>query len=373
MPALDPDLIAAPGSQPISVALEPAQNSLYSLILLCKADALSGLDEWVTRAAAALSSEQRYHNRLVSIGLHYAVVPDRSWSSFSAYIDHLAAQDPAILRDRIFNAYAQIRKKDAECCPIPDPASSRVSVDTAALLESVDAFLAFLMERFPAENIDLELESEAHRYLKDPPAMQSLIVSHFRRMWEEVLSSEWNRILPRLKVSRDALQGLNLGGLSKLVAAQRILGKDLEDRCWEEELERAERLIFVPSGHLGPYLGKFKFGSTLWLLLGARIPEGAQIDAPDLSRGEMLIRIGALADDTRLRILKLISEEGELCSSDIMSRLELSQSAASRHLQQLSAAGYLRERRRNGAKCYVLNENRVEDMLRAISSFLLGK
>jgi len=374
MPAPDPDLIVAPTLSPISVALEPAQNALYSLLLLNKADKLSGLDDWVTRTAAALTPEQRHNNRLVLHGLHYAVVPDQSWPSFPAYVNHLAAQDPTILRTRIFNAYAQIHKKNGDCCSLPDPASEQVSMDITPLLESVDAFLGFLIERFSAEHIDSEIESEAYRYLKDPPAMQSLVVSHLRSMWEEVLASEWERLVPILQASIDAFQQLNLSDLSKFEAAQLVLGQNLgEEEHWKLELERVERLIFVPSTHVGPYLGKFRFGNTLWVLFGARIPEGVQVYAPDLSRAEILVRLNALADDTRLRILNLVSEGGEQCSHDIMTRLGLSQSAVSRHLKQLSATGYLNERRCDGAKCYALNTRRVEDTLRAISLFLLGK
>ena len=84
------------------------------------------------------------------------------------------------------------------------------------------------------------------------------------------------------------------------------------------------------------------------------------------------MRLNALADDTRLRILKLISEKGELRSQDIMQSLDLSQSAASRHLKQLSATGYLFERRHSGAKCYKLNPQRIKDTLQAVSIFLLG-
>ena len=50
-----------------------------------------------------------------------------------------------------------------------------------------------------------------------------------------------------------------------------------------------------------------------------------------------------------------------------MQGLDLSQSAASRHLKQLSATGYLLERRFSGAKCYKLNPQRIRDTF-----FLLG-
>jgi len=375
MPAPEPGFIVAPTAPPISVALEPAHNSLNSLLLLVKADKLSGLDTWVTRTAAALTPEQRHINHLILVGVHFAIVPDRSFSSFPAYVDHLAALDPAILRNRVFNAYAQITPKGEECCPPPDPTSEQVSIDIAPLLEDVDVFLEFLKERFPVEHMDLEIESEAHRYLNDPPAMQALIVSHFQNMWDEFLSPEWDRVVPMLQASVDAFQQIGLGDLSRFEAAQQVLGRDFskeEEKYWQAALAQTERLIFAPSTHLGPYVGKFRSGDTLWVLFGARVPEGAQIHAPDLSRAEILVRLNALADDTRLRILKLISEGGELRSQEIMTRLELSQSAVSRHLTQLSATGYLNERRCEGAKCYALNPRRVKDTLRAISAFLLG-
>jgi len=371
----DPDSIVGPTASPISVALEPAHSVLNSLLLLIKADKLSGLDEWVTRTAAALTPERRHNNRLVLMGLHFAIVPDKSWPDFPAYVNHLAAQDPIIFRNRIFNAYAQVQK-DGEYCGLPDPTREQKTIDVAPLLGRVDAFLEFLMEHFSAESIDPEIESEAHRYLNDPPAMQSLIVSHFRNMWEEVLSPEWERVAPMLQASADAFQQLDFNGLSKFEAAQLVIGREFgeeEEKHWKLVFEQTERLIFVPSAHLGPYLGKFRASGTMWVLFGARIPAGAQVHAPDLSRADILVRINALADDTRLRILKLVSEEGELRSHDIMTRAEISQSAASRHLKQLSATGYLSERRRAGAKCYTLNPGRVEDTLRAISLFLLGK
>jgi DNA-binding transcriptional ArsR family regulator len=374
MPAPEPDLIVAPPIAPVSIALEPAHNALNSLYLFCRIDKLSGLDEWVTRTFAALTPEQRHTNRLVMFGLHYAVVPDRSWPSFPAYVDHLAARDPLIFRNQLFGAYAQIRKEGH--CPLPDPTAAPTSIDVPYLLGNVDAFIQFLYERFPEEVVEPDIETEAHRYLNDLPAMQSLIVSHFRDMWEQVLAPEWRRVTPMLQASVDAFRQLDIGKLSKLEAAQLVTGRDLEEeerQKWEVALGDIERLILVPCTHLGPYLNPFRSGDTLWVLFGARVPAGVQVHAPDLSRAEILVRLNALADDTRLRILQLIAEEGELRSQEIMTRLDLSQSAASRHLKQLSATGYLQERRCEGAKCYTLNQKRVEDTLRALSAFLLGK
>jgi DNA-binding transcriptional ArsR family regulator len=130
-------------------------------------------------------------------------------------------------------------------------------------------------------------------------------------------------------------------------------------------------VIFVPNPHIGPYLRNVHAGDALWLIYGARLPSGASIDAPDLSRAEILVRLSALADEGRLRILRLIAERGEMRSPEVMQVLEMSQPTASRHLTQLTANGYLIERRCDGAKCYDLNLDRIEETIQAIKSYLI--
>lgn len=53
----------------------------------------------------------------------------------------------------------------------------------------------------------------------------------------------------------------------------------------------------------------------------------------------------ALSDETRLRILALLSE-GELCVCDLMAALDLPQSTVSRHLAYLRNAGLVDDQRR---------------------------
>ena len=53
----------------------------------------------------------------------------------------------------------------------------------------------------------------------------------------------------------------------------------------------------------------------------------------------------ALADETRLKILWLLMNQGELCVTEITGVLDITQSRASRHLQTLSHAGLVAGRR----------------------------
>jgi DNA-binding transcriptional ArsR family regulator len=366
------DSMMAPQAAPVKVALAPAQNAFHSLFLLGEVEHLSGLSEWVIRVAGSFTPEERHTHALVFWGLHYAALPERDWPSFPAYLTYLAALDPVVLRDKMLMAYARFpllegEEKSWKVCEVP------ASFDMKEVLNDVDSYLRFLKARFPLHKIDEAIEAEAYTYALNPPAMQALIVSFLQKLWEEHLAEEWRRAEPMLRDAVEAFQQVDLSRMERLEAARFITGQELEAEHWQEILTDARGITFVPSAHVGPYVRKYCMGGeTLWVLFGARLPEGSPVQAPDLSRTEIVVRLNALADETRLQILRLIADAGELPSQEVMNRLGLSQSATSRYLQQLSATGYLTERRCNGAKCYSLNPRRVEDTLRAIGSFLLG-
>jgi DNA-binding transcriptional ArsR family regulator len=369
MPTPESSFISTSVQHRVWVALEPAQNAIQSLLLISREEELSGLGDWVIRTARSLSRRVEERHRLVMIGMYFAVLPQRRWPSFPAYLDTLEGMPPQMLQDKLLKAYARISLKGKGA--FKSSGEEAVDLDKARVLASPESYLTFLRGHFSDHHIDVELETRAYSYVVDPPAMKSLIVSHLKAIWEQHLASEWIRVEPMLRESVEAFRRLDFSDMSKLEAAQIITGQEMQG--WEDKLETERPLIFIPNAHIGPYLAKFNQGEALGIVFGARLPSGSRIVAPDLSRAEIVVRLGALADDTRLRILHSIAQEGELNSQEIIRRFDLSQSAASRQLKQLSATGYLSERRCNGAKCYQLNPERIEDTLRAVSSFLLGR
>jgi DNA-binding transcriptional ArsR family regulator len=361
-PTIETDFMARQQPVRIGVALEPAHNMLNSLVLLNFVEKLSGLGDWVNQTAAQLSPRQLHRNQLVLDGLHFAVMPDRRWPSFPAYVDDLAAREPAELRDRLLFEIAHGPKKWF------DGPGEPPFVEPAALLASVDTYIGFLQQHF--HSIDVQIETEAHALMNDLPAMHQLMVSHLREMWDAHAAAEWERAKPMLNEAVGAFQRLDLSRLSGTEALRAVTGQEPEEH-WEALIQRAREIIFVPSAHLGPYVRKFTAGNILLVLVGARPPEGVQAGASALSRSDLLTRLGALTDDTRLRILALLSQHDELCAQDIMAQLDLTQSATSRHLRQLSATGYVTERRREIAKCYTLNRERVRETFDALDRFLV--
>lgn len=358
MPAPDQQFLSRPQTTKLHVALEPAINGFNSLILLNWVDHMSGLDAWVEDTARKLSDEQRRRNRVVLEGLYFAVKPQRRWSSFPAYVDALAAEDPYDWRARLLDAYATMPCLEEDGTDDPD---------RAELLADVDIFLDYLRRRFSDEHVDEATERRAHALLNDPEAMQDVVISHFRLMWREVLKDEWERVLPRLQASADAFQQLDFTEQPAIDVARTITGQELEG--WEEKLEIADEIIFVPSAHVGPYVSKCTYDDILCVIFGARLPEGSQVRAPELNRSELLVRLNALTDETRLHIIQMLTEQEEICAQDFIEELGRSQSTISRHLRQLSAAGYLNERRRDTAKCYSLNLERADDTVRALEAY----
>ena len=369
----DQGLILAPPTVRVLFAVEPVLNATDSLLLLSSFDSHQyGFPEWVTSTHANLSPEQRQRQELLVNGLKI-LDHEPNWPTFPAYIDYLASMDAVKLRDK---AIQWLSDEEHMAKLGIEPVSQNV------LLGDVQVYLglqARIIEQYQQHygdkeiaTVNVELYTAIHGLLNDPVAFQKLAVEHLHDMWANILEPEWNRILPMLQESVRAFQQLDYTGLTAIEALRVVTGRDLSGK-WDEDLRDVRELTFVPSAHIGPYVRLFtnhRDKSQAHIMFGARLPEGAKIHSPALDRSEMLVRLNALADDTRLQILELLTNEDELCAQDIINALNLSQSSASRHLRQLTASGYLIERRREVAKCYSLNRDRVEDTLAALRRFL---
>ncbi len=363
MPAPLDEVFTLQANPPVSFRLEPALNAIHSLLLLAKTGHSAGVGDWVIHTALEMTPEERRLNDLVVVGFYYAVAPQQSWSSFPAYLDYLETASPLALRDQMLETYLT----HSFCEPLPPAGSQRAELDEA--LASLDGYLAFLRRRFGENHVDAQIETLAYGYVNDPPAMKAVILTHLRSMWQKYLAAEWERNLPLLQQAVRAFEGRDFSKMSRLEAARLITGQDLPEDKWAQSFEAARQVIFVPSAHVGPYLGRFSAADTLWMLYRARLPRGVELGDSELSRAEIIVRLDALADDSRLRILRYIAGHGEARAQDLIQALELSQSAASRHLMQLSATGYLTERRCEGGKCYALNREHIRETLQEIYAY----
>lgn len=349
------------------VRIEPALNAFGSMVLVAKDEDEPGFHEWVTKTRMQMSSEERFRHNLVTIGFHYSILPTVPELSFEAYMEQLEATPPSEFRERLLTAYAGI-------CLTREPQTNvNEPVNWNEVLSSARNYVDFLRDRFGEELTDEVMEARAYEYVMDPVSLKQLITEHIRWFWKNHLQAEWNRVRPMLEESARAFNQVDYSDMRRVEIIEFITGKELSESKWGEAPLDAREVIFIPNAHYGPYMHATKLGDDFYIFFGARMPEGSDIRIPELDRAEIVSRISALADDTRLQILQMIAEKGEMRSQEVMEAINLSQPSVSRYLTQLTAAGYLQERRTNGAKAYILNRDRIEKTLKAVRAFLLDR
>lgn len=349
------------------VMIEPAINAFGSMLLISKGEDEPGIHEWVTKTRAKMSAEERFRHKLVTIGFHYSILPQKAGMTFETYLESLESTPPSEFRDRLLKAYSEI------CLTEEAQKNQSPSVDWDEVLSSAENYVDFLRFRFGEELTDEEVETRAYEYVIDPAALKQLVKGHIRWFWKNHLQAEWMRVRPMLEESARAFNQIDVGDMTRLEIIQFVTGKEYSEAKWGDELDNAKNLVFIPNAHLGPYIRHAKIQDNFYIYFGAHLPEGSNIHVPELDRAEMVARLSALADDTRLNILQMIAERGEMRSQEIMDAINLSQPSVSRYLSQLTATGYLQERRESGAKVYILNKDRIEKTLKAVNAFLFGR
>jgi DNA-binding transcriptional ArsR family regulator len=350
----------------VTFALEPAANGLESSLLLAKNELEPGLHGWVEKTRSIMSGDELYRHRLVITGFFFALLPEHRNLTFPMYLADLEATPGKVLRDRMLKRYAEI------CLDKTGSVTSK-TLNWDPILKSAESYIEFLLMGFGTEHVEEEIERQAYEYVKKPEEMKALIISHLDWFWKDHLETEWSRVQPLLEKTIRAYQQLDLNGLSSREIIHRVTGQDPVDAHWNQLLEQSKRIAFVPNAHTGQYTHKMLVGECLCIFFGARPPEGSQERIPELDRTDIISRLSTLADDTRMQILQLIAEKGEMRAQDIIEAIGLSQPSTSRYLSQLAAAGYLLERRVNTAKVYTLNHDRIEKTLKAVSTFLLDR
>lgn len=357
-----PFRITQPLQVTIDISIAPVYSALTSMAALNAVDRLGDIDAWLSETAAALTPDQRRTNRLVFEWLGEALTTERDWPDFEAYLDDLAQQSPRVLRDRVL-----------------EPLLHDATIDRAALLNNVDALGSRLAALHPGEAPDADTIAALHTLLNHPAQLHDLIVTHLRGLWDGTLADEWRRIEPMLRNLADALRQRTLPATTAADTIRAFTGRDLSPMI-SGQLEGVQHIVFVLSPHIGSYASRFGSDTTIWVFTRAierddnrRRPaiQSLPLRQTPVKAVELVNPFSALADETRLHILELLAQHGDLLAQEIIARLDLSQSSISRHLKQLVSSGLLIERRGEGAnKRYRLNPARIDWLFSALRQVL---
>lgn len=199
--------------------------------------------------------------------------------------------------------------------------------------------------------------------------------------WAAGFDAEWERIGRRLAKETSQLAGGVAGGLCRVLEALRTV--DLQPRIhgdcargmlWldaahdhEVALDEAG-LLLVLSVYAWPHV---QVSCDDPWPLGLVVPSPLVIRAaqPAVPPGEALRALRALADDTRLRALRLIAERPR-STQELASLVRLSEAATSNHLRILAAAGIIRARRDGYYVLYGLSEDRLATVWSLLAAYL---
>ena len=296
----------------VSAALATVPNLLLSLWALTADDV--AVEPWITQAAAQLSSEQRHFNHLLFAAFGSALLPTTAPADFPGYLAALAAEDAAAFQARLAAAAQQ----------------------TVA----------------PA------VQAAATPLLTNAPALREQVLAHLRTLWTTLLAPEWQRHTHLLTKTTRSINELIFSQpqwhAANPVHALRYLLQTEPKDSQVALLAGVEQIVLVWSPHLTAHCTRLGSRNTLWVM---RKFDPQLLRREPLRRAEVLGPLNALADETRLRILELLVEQGELRAQGIIAQLEGSQGNVSRHLKQLVGAGLVRERRAGDAnKLYIYDE-----------------
>jgi DNA-binding transcriptional ArsR family regulator len=214
----------------------------------------------------------------------------------------------------------------------------------------------------------------------DPRRLAREFAELVAEYWQAAFAQEWERLEPRLAAAvsdagrRIAADGLYafLRGLSprlRVDPAREEFGLDVP-HDHRVEVTEEDRLVLVPSAFVWPHVQLNC--DPPWPLNVVYPASFVVADArPRIPSADLVRVLRALADDTRLRALKLIAERPR-STQELAPLVGISEAGLSKHLRQLAAAGVVATRREGYYVLYSLVPERLEPLSETLGSFLAG-
>lgn len=201
----------------------------------------------------------------------------------------------------------------------------------------------------------------------DPAALRARLVTMLQRYWDEAFADEWDRLLPRIEAEvTSGSRALVTRGAAGLVDdfLPECRWDDAEtaivlDKEWSQTCDVAERggMLLVPTVYGWPrVLVELAPPWPVSVMLPLR--DMRQPEVPHATDHEVADGLRALGDETRLQITRLVAEQPR-STRELAELLRLSDSAVSRHLRTLAAAGVVDSQRDGYFVLYRLVPERI--------------
>lgn len=348
---------------PANIELATVHNVLHGMALLSGGEHLALCSQWVQQTTAALSPVQQQRNHVLFEGLREIFVRDHDWPDFPTYLAWLTTQNPFALRDAALRWLCYSLRGGA------------LSVQPDDLLTKRDTYIMCVMQVRGITGVDPAIMAEAHALLNDPSAMHDLIVEHLTELWEQIVAPEWcklteGRVAP-LPHAVCVFQSHLAHNEPIAAEALRMVTGRLAPDLPRPGVD-VTRVVLVPSLHVGWHVTMWVVDTTLYVFFAPPPQPGYILRSSPVGPVEMSMRLRALADETRLRILDLVAQKHVISVAEIATDLVLPQSTVLHHLEHL--CHYLIEcGGQGGSKTYMLNSLQFDLTVRCMEQLSAGK
>ncbi|MCI0712824.1 MAG: metalloregulator ArsR/SmtB family transcription factor [Chloroflexi bacterium] len=354
-------------SIPPQIQIEFKQSLAHSLLiiigLLHQADRVEGLGDWIQNTAGRMETQNKNIMNGIAALLLFAngvqgylveKLRGRAATEFSDMMDELEALDSEELQAvtlKSLTAWAKRFELRDESAPVAESFD-----DVLTLLDDIQQFKEQNghLSRQPMSNPDLA------NLILDAETLHDHFMMAFEYVWHHFYASRWeeDRLLEQAAVAYHRTQHYPA---DLPVLFRSVTGRTLPSRL-HDYMHHIHHVTMIPSVHIGAYVIVSILDDHMWIGFNANLVPVEKVEALPVGIAELYPVLKALADETRLKIVTFLRQEGEVNVTDIADTLHLTASTASRHLTLLARTGILDVRRDGTMRYYALNRETLGDI-----------
>ncbi len=223
--------------------------------------------------------------------------------------------------------------------------------------EVMPRIAAFIRRYPPIERLAVR------RLLEDPEGERLIFVGMLRQWYEGFFAAEAERIMPSLRREVEFQKKRQM-----LLPPAQIFTEVIHGIAFEMPAH-VTRIILAPSVMIMPIVFSFTVDDTLTYCYPILESAKTAAEQEANSRREMVRLFEALADDTRLRILRHLADR-QMYLTELSEHLKLTKATTRHHMIRLRAAGLVTVHMRDHLSYYSLRRETLEEPSHILARFL---
>lgn len=265
---------------------------------------------------------------------------------------------------RVSEPYESDGSEDSEKRKTFNEILLRVAAEGTYTPADVDFFFKVLTKKH--SSIKREIVESAFNWWSRPADLGEAYLTAFQSYYQAFFEEEEKRIEPALRAGLERAQALAAAVSFEELFTELSQGLQLGDEI------TASTFIFVPAFWPTPLVFLEKYDDkTMLLTFGAR-PADMSVVPGEIVPDALVRSLKALADPTRLKILRYLTDES-LTPSEIARKLQLRPPTVTHHLKELRLAGLVELSLMHEENRYTIRKQALDAVYENLNAFLQGE